>query len=177
MSPFLLFLVHRPFLFVGLYLLIGATDLFDGPIARHFKVTSKLGAKLDGLGDAVLFFCAVLSMLLPPRLEFDLKKSALAICAAFSTKLFVFIFTRLKFKEWNGMHTWLNKSIGAMVYFCLPVFVFMGEVHFGILLAFCILTGVTSLDETIVLLTSKSYNVNHRGILFENFSGRGREKS
>ena len=169
MSLSLPFLIHRPspWWFIGAYLLTGFTDLIDGPIARHYKVTSKLGAKLDGLGDTMLFFCAFGSFLVPPLLKVEVVKCLTAIGVAFLAKLFAFIFTRVKFKEWNGMHTWLSKSVGSAIYLVAPIFVLMGEINFWVVLALSILVGVTALDEILVLVTSETYNPNHRGMLFE----------
>ena len=48
-----LFLVDPTALFWMLYLLIGATDILDGFLARRWKVESEMGAKLDSIADCI----------------------------------------------------------------------------------------------------------------------------
>jgi len=60
-----LLLSHRnPAMFLTFYFAMGATDFLDGKLARHYHWQSKLGTKLDGLGDALFFLCAFVGMFL-----------------------------------------------------------------------------------------------------------------
>lgn len=49
----------------GMIMLIGmATDYLDGKAARYFKVSSKMGSRLDSIGDAVLLLAGFFSVVL-----------------------------------------------------------------------------------------------------------------
>ncbi|HTL80492.1 MAG TPA: CDP-alcohol phosphatidyltransferase family protein, partial [Bacteroidia bacterium] len=58
--PFLLFLVftHREHWFSILFCINLVTDILDGLIARLFRMTTALGAKLDSLADAGMYILA-----------------------------------------------------------------------------------------------------------------------
>jgi len=172
-------LSHRnPVLFIAFYFLLGATDALDGKLARHYHWQSGLGVKLDGLGDAVFFLCAFVSMLLPPRLEFNVPKTLITAGAAILIKLIVLLLTRIRFQEWNGMHTYLNKFFGSLLFFSVPLFVWMGEVNYWVLLALSVALSATALEEMLILLTADTYDPNHRGILIEKLvAGRGHSAS
>jgi len=47
---------------LGILLLIEATDLFDGPIARHFNLSSEYGAALDPYADSISRIIVFFSM-------------------------------------------------------------------------------------------------------------------
>lgn len=172
-----LLLSHRnPAMFIAFYLVMGATDFLDGKLARRYHWNSALGAKLDGLGDALFFLCAFVSMLLPPRLEFNLTKTLVTAGVAISFKLLVLIVTRVRFKEWNGMHTYTNKFFGSLLFFSVPLFVWLGEVNYWVLLALAVALTATALEEMAILFTADRYNPDHRGILIEKFLA-GRERA
>jgi len=168
-SPGLLLSHRNPALFIALYFVIGATDVLDGRLARRHHWKSNLGAKLDGLGDALFFLCAFVSIFLPPRLEFNVTKALATASVPIVLKLFVLVLTRLRFKEWNGMHTYLNRFFGSLLFFSVPLFVWMGKVNYWILLALAVALSVTAVEETVILLTADTYNPDHKGILAEKF--------
>lgn len=55
LSPALLFVSRQPLAFTALYLLCGITDVLDGYLARKWQAESRLGAKLDSLGDFIFW--------------------------------------------------------------------------------------------------------------------------
>jgi len=165
-----LLLSHRnPALFISLYFAMGATDFLDGKLARRYHWRSELGAKLDGLGDALFFLCAFVGMLLPPRLEFNLTKILVTAGVAILFKLVVLVLTRVRFREWNGMHTYTNKFFGSLLFFSVPLFVWMGEVNYWLLLALAVALSAAALEEMAILFTADTYNPDHRGLLAERF--------
>jgi phosphatidylglycerophosphate synthase len=168
-----LLLSHRnPVLFIVFYFALGASDVLDGRLARHNHWQSELGAKLDGLGDVLFFLCAFASMLLPPRLEFNLVKTLTTASVPIALKLFVLFSTRLRFKEWNGMHTYLNKFFGLLLFFSVPLFVWMGEVNYRSLLVLAIAVSMTAVEEAVTLFTADCYDPNHKGIFVEKLLDR-----
>ena len=163
-----LLLSHRnPALFIAFYFIMGITDFLDGKLARRYHWRSELGAKLDGLGDALFFLCSFTGMMLPPRLKFDLMKILVTAGAVILLKLAVLVLTRVRFKEWNGMHTYANKAFGALLFFSVPLFVWMGEVNYWVLLALAVALSAAALEEMAILFTAGAYNPDHRGLLAE----------
>ncbi len=65
--------------FVGLYLIVIATDLVDGPIARRLKQRSDIGAHLDSVADVVLNACLLAGVLI---LCWDLLRDELLLIGA-----------------------------------------------------------------------------------------------
>ncbi|MCL2508502.1 MAG: CDP-alcohol phosphatidyltransferase family protein [Oscillospiraceae bacterium] len=170
------FIVRSPLIYIALYLIIGMTDVLDGPLARRFKVASELGAKLDSFGDIVFFLCIFVSLLVPPRMPFAMFNSIVTISFALAFKLFVIMLTRIKFKVWNGiMHTYLDKTVGFLQFFTIPVFFLMGEINYWIL--FAISTGLclSAVEEAYILLTSSEYDPNHPGVLVKKWLNRSKE--
>jgi CDP-diacylglycerol--glycerol-3-phosphate 3-phosphatidyltransferase len=169
-----LLLSHRnPALFIAFYFVMGITDFLDGRLARRYHWNSTLGTKLDGLGDTLFFLCAFSGMMLPPRLKFDLMKILVTAGIVILIKLGVLFLTRVRFKEWNGMHTYTNKFLGALLFFSVPLFVWMGEVNYWVLLALAVAMCVAALEEAVILFTTETYNPDHRGILAEKLLGSG----
>jgi len=162
------FVAYNPRVYVPLYFFIGLTDVLDGFIARRFKVESDLGAKLDVVSDILFFICIIASMLVPPLMEIELVKSVATIGVAIACKAIVILITRARFQIWTGMmHTYLDKTIGFLQFFAIPIFIWEGRIRYSIVLAISIVLSVSAVEEAIILLTSKTYNPNHKGLLFE----------
>jgi len=180
MSPLLPipFIVHTPWLYVLLYAVIGMTDILDGRIARHFHVESEIGERLDVFGDILFFLCIAASLLVPPRLEFEVAKSLFTISFILVFKLVVILVTRVKFKFWSGMmHTYLDKTIGFLQFFAVPIFIVEGKIRYAVILTITIVQCLSAVEEVAILLTSETYNANHKGIVVEKFLSRRNKKS
>ena len=163
-----LLLAHRhSALFIACYFTLGASDLLDGRLARRYHWQSEFGVKLDGLGDALFFLCAFVSMFFPPRLEFNVAKILITSSVPIAFKLFVLILTRVRFGIWNGMHTYSNKFFDSLLFFSVPVFIWMGEIDLRILLVLAVIATTTAVEETVILFTADTYDPNHKGIFVE----------
>ena len=167
LSVALVFLIRMPWIFTALYLFIGATDFFDGKIARRYHVESDLGSKLDTLGDTMLFLGAFIGIAFFAHLKYDLIKCLIPVVVCVLHKTANVFLARARFKTWNMMHTLLSKSVGAGVYLCAPVFLLLGEVNFYVFLGLIALIVVTFTDETITLLWDDEFDVNSKGIVGE----------
>src|SRR5579872_4863562 len=64
-APVLIFLAldHQPGLFKWLLAVSFFTDSIDGYLSRRFKVTSKLGSRLDSIADDFTVIAAIVGML------------------------------------------------------------------------------------------------------------------
>ena len=167
----LLFLAKWPWVFTALYLVIGLTDVLDGRIARHYHVESKLGAKLDGLGDAVFFLTAAASLAFFARLEIEPLKCLAAMGAGMAHKAANLLVTRVRFKQWNSIHTLMSKSLGVAVYFAVPVFLLLGKANFYMVLGISVMLSLVCIEETVTLLRLAEYDVNSKGVVGEKIAG------
>ena len=180
LSVGLLFL-SRPeqrWLFVAVYLIIGATDFFDGKIARRFDAVSALGSKLDAWGDSALFGAGLICMFFLAKLEIDVIPCVVAISFGVVYKLANVVVTHIRFKEWNMMHTFFNRYVFAGVYFLVPIFFITREINFWVILVFSVLICLACFEETVTLLRMKEYDVGNKGIIGEKIHAKiSREKA
>lgn len=162
-SGLLFFLGGYPVLFTILYLYCGVSDVADGYIARRWKTASDIGAKLDSLGDFVFYMLIMAVFFIYTEVLQDNIVLWLVI-AVLTIRLLNVIITRVKFSQWGMMHTIGNKLSGLLIYFMLPVYILFPElpVTAGMVVVSIALTA--AIEETLILLTSKQYNLNQKSI-------------
>jgi CDP-diacylglycerol--glycerol-3-phosphate 3-phosphatidyltransferase len=99
------------------------SDVADGFIARRFGYTSRLGAQLDSIGDALLFFAAVAGVAaFHPGL---LREHALAGLLLVGAWLVEIGASLLRYRRLSSFHTYASKVAGALLGFMIGVlFVF-----------------------------------------------------
>jgi CDP-diacylglycerol--glycerol-3-phosphate 3-phosphatidyltransferase len=148
------------------YGFVGLTDVLDGWIARKFKLQSDFGAKIDNIADTCVFAVGFISLLFLLKL-YPSVRSVLVLALGVVLKVFSFALTKIRFGEWNTMHTYTNKALGCVLFASVPVCVWMGEINFWAVVGVVACIALTVAEDTYILLTSKTYNVIHRGILFE----------
>ncbi|MCL2494941.1 MAG: CDP-alcohol phosphatidyltransferase family protein [Oscillospiraceae bacterium] len=148
------------------YLIVGGTDALDGWIARKWHFESEFGAKIDNIADTCVFVTGFVSLLFLLRLYPSLPSIAVLSLGA-ALKVFSFALTKVRFGEWNTMHTYTNKALGVVMFSAVPVCVWMGEINFWAVVAVTACIALTVAEDTYILLTSETYNVNHKGLLFE----------
>lgn len=72
--------------------------------------------------------------------------------------------TKAKFKHWGIMHTMGNKLTGLALFLLLPVWILAdGTVRWSII-AVGAIAGLSALEETVILLRSKTYDANRRNV-------------
>ncbi len=177
LSVALLYLVKWPWVFTAVYLVNGLTDVLDGKIARRFHVESKIGSVLDAIGDSLLFACAAISLffLAEPKLRFNYALCLSVLGVAVAYKVANVFVTYARFKQFNMMHTLMNKSVFVSFFFFVPVFLILQEINFWMILAISILICLACLEETVTLFKLKEYNVNCKGVLAEKLLHRRKE--
>ena len=153
--------------FAVVYLIVGLTDVLDGEIARRFNVVSDLGSKLDAWGDSMLFgagFICLFFLADHLRPEAPLK-FLIAIVPAIIYKLANVAVTKLRFGEWNMMHTTFNRYVFVGVYFLVPIIFIRQGMDFWLIAAFSAAICLACFEETVTLLRMESYDVNNKGIV------------
>lgn len=99
------------------------TDAVDGWIARAFAVQSQLGARLDSLGDSLLWCGGVAGLVVFQR---DLLADhAWLVGAALTAWLLELVLAWLRYGRLSSFHTRLSKLAGVLLGVCIGVtFVF-----------------------------------------------------
>ncbi|MDO5843637.1 MAG: CDP-alcohol phosphatidyltransferase family protein [Methanocorpusculum sp.] len=163
LSVSLLFLLWQPVLFIILYIITGLTDFFDGFLARKYHVETEKGALLDSIADHMYFAVIVISAFVGLNLAGDpVVLSVVIIVAAVRTANF--ILTRCKFKRWGFIHTLGNKFTALCLIVIVPVCIYIGEMPHWVVIAFGILAAATAVEESLILLRSHSYDINHKSV-------------
>src|SRR5687768_7364242 len=104
------------------------SDAIDGFLARKYKATSILGAKLDSIGDDLTVLAAVIGLF---AIRFDfIEQEATVFIILFALFLIQVGFSFYRYRKISTFHTYLAK-IAAVVtaIFLLSVF-FFGVVHY-----------------------------------------------
>ncbi len=115
--PILFILVNnkQEIAFVICYAILGATDCFDGIIARKLNQTSELGKRLDSIADLPFYISSAyfIAKLRPEYLE----PNKIMLYIFFSYLALSFIISGVKLKQPMLMHTLMLKYCGVLVYF------------------------------------------------------------
>jgi CDP-diacylglycerol--glycerol-3-phosphate 3-phosphatidyltransferase len=76
------------------------------------------------------------------------------------------VITKIKFRQWSGMHTLGNKITGLLLFVALPACVLLGGMPAFVSVPVCAAAFLSAIEEGAILLTAKSYDPNRR-LLFE----------
>ena len=96
------------------YILIGATDFFDGLIARRFNMTSEIGKALDSIAD--LFFYISSAWFLYYLYPQYLAPNSVLLIMFFSLFFLSFVVSSVLLPKPVMMHTFLLRLNGVLVY-------------------------------------------------------------
>jgi CDP-diacylglycerol--glycerol-3-phosphate 3-phosphatidyltransferase len=142
------------FLLFGLMLL---SDGLDGYIARKWHLTSKLGAKLDSIGDIVTYLSTPLAIWwLWPGI---IKEEAIYIAAVIALYISPAFFSLAKFGELASYHTWIAKASAVLMSAGVVLLVgFKDPTLFHIAVAFLVVEAAENIAITL-LLPEPGYNI------------------
>lgn len=137
------------------------SDIADGLIARAFKVESRLGAKLDSLGDALLTVAVFVGVWrLHPEL---IREHGLALSVFLGAGLLEYVLSVLRYGRLSSFHTWSSKAAG----FLLVVFVAVLFLHGFVPCLFYLAIGVavlSNLEEYALLALLPEWRADVRGV-------------
>lgn len=168
-------LTGYPVLFTVLYFVAGITDIADGFLARYWKVESSLGAKLDSLGDFILYTLIVWVFLVFTSISSNATVKVM-IVSIFICKAIALTITKIKFGQWGMIHTLANKLSGLLVYFSLPAYILYPGMPMWVIVIICSFALFASIEENAIVLFSKTYDINHKS-LFIRSSGIKKNRS
>jgi phosphatidylglycerophosphate synthase len=137
--------------------------MFDGLLARKFHWESNFGAKLDGFADIALILSVLVVVLLVLKLRF---KSYVLICVGgiALVRAVNLLFTRIKFKQWSTMHSFLIRYTAVPIYLIAPILVWTGNALNELVMTMLIAILVSVLEETWILALLKDYDMNTKSI-------------
>jgi phosphatidylglycerophosphate synthase len=153
--------VEKMDLFKWLLLASFFTDAIDGFLARKYKATSILGAKLDSIGDDLTVLAGAIG-LFATQLDF-IRQEAVVFIILFFLFLIQVGFSFYRYKKISTFHTYLAK-IAAVVTaaFLLSVF-FLETIYYPLFYMAAAITGIELIEEIILVAIMKDYESNVKG--------------
>lgn len=143
------------------FVLSGITDILDGYLARKFNCATEKGAKLDSLGDLVIITFVIIYFII---WEFDLIKWNITLIAIIIIIRFLSVIVCWsKNGQIYGLHTFLNKFIGFVVFIGIAVF-FLTETFYFLNLTLWIAL-ISAIEELIIFLKVTKPDINTKSIL------------
>ena len=105
--------------FYIIYLYCGLSDMIDGFLARKYKITSEMGAKIDSIADMIFVFGSILKII--PVIEIPIA-IYIWITIIILIKVFNIILGYIQYKKLTLLHTIANKITG-FVLFIIPLMI------------------------------------------------------
>jgi len=138
------------------------TDAIDGFLARKYKATSILGAKLDSIGDDLTVLAAAIGLF---TFHFEFVKENIVVFAALFCLFLIQVGLSIyRYRKISTFHTYLAKTAAVVTaIFMLSVF-FLGKVSYPLFYAAAALTGVELIEEIILVLLLRDYTSNVKGL-------------
>ena len=149
-APILLLLAWEGYrnAFIVLLLASLVSDAIDGYIARRFNVSSKLGTRLDSLGDMAIYLTVpICAWWLWPQI---LKQEALFVFIAIAAYVVPLIVGLIKFRKVPSYHT-LGAKIAAVFMSIAILFMFLTEFTWIFRIA-AIFQAVVACEEILITI-------------------------
>lgn len=141
------------------------TDVVDGYLARRWKVTSKVGARLDSAADDLLFITCIISLFYF-HLLFLMQYSYIIIPVLlfFGIKFLLLICKHNRIV--SGMHTYLTKASAFLQALFFITTAFWGPSDILFLIAI-FSTIIAIIEEIVIIIISKRLKENTKGLFFK----------
>jgi CDP-diacylglycerol--glycerol-3-phosphate 3-phosphatidyltransferase len=149
--------------FFILYTVCGFSDVLDGILARRLKATSRFGAFLDSIAD-VMFLIMSLGVVFLEKFYWSPNLIAIIVIIMI-LRITNLAYTRYKFKQWGMIHTIGNKLTGLLIFVIIPIAIIFGELKIFFILLVGLMGILSAIDESIILMKSRDYDVNKRSFL------------
>ena len=161
-APILLFLAWEGYrnAFIILLLVSLLSDAIDGYIARKFSVSSKVGTRLDSLGDMAIYLTVpICAWWLWPQI---LKQEALFVFIAIAAYVVPLIAGLIKFRKIPSYHT-LGAKIAAVFMSIAIMFLFIFEFTWIFRIA-AVFQVVVACEEVLITIRLPILRSNVRSI-------------
>lgn len=149
-------------LFFVIYTFSGFSDALDGWVARRTGTSSEFGAKLDSAAD-LLFYVVMMLRILPELVRRLPGWIWYWVGLIVVMRAALYLTVALRFHRFSSPHTYLNKLTGLFV-FLIPYFT-CGAALYGYSIAACVVGTLSSAEEWVLDLESKSDQPDRKSIL------------
>lgn len=146
--------------FLILYITCGFSDIADGFLARHFKLSTKFGALFDSIADFIFFASSIIVIFLSGFSWSPILIIFIGIIIFLRTVNIVY--TRYKFNHWGIIHTIGNKLTGLLLFFTIPVAVISKDLPVIVIITIGVVGFYSAVDESLILIKSNTYDVNQK---------------
>jgi len=155
----IIFANNNKFVFC-IVLLCGLTDVLDGYIARKYHFESKLGAKLDSLGDYVFFLILVLYFFI---WHIDLiKDNSILIGIIIIVRLLSLFICWINNRKIYSLHTISNKITGLLLF--IGILVEILSERKDIILFLLVIALISAFEELMIMIIEKEPDINIKSI-------------
>lgn len=161
----LLLTLDNKYLFSGLVLFVGLTDIADGYIARKYNLASKLGAKLDSLGD--LFFFGIILLVIFYRYNWILTGNYIWFLIIVLLKISTAVITKIRTREFLFIHTIANKATGLLV--CIGILVLPYCDNENLFLGVFLIATLSAAEELGIVIRYKTPDINQKSIFAKSY--------
>lgn len=155
-----IFCGHR-LLFAWLIIINLVTDALDGFIARHWKLETPIGAKLDSIGDLMTEVLALLGLVIFEQAF--MRSHILAFGLLLGVSLLAQVLSLLRFRRLISLHLYLSKltTILLAAFFIVFFLIAYSPALFYTMIVVGILAGI---EELAVLCVLKKHQEDVRGL-------------
>lgn len=138
------------------------TDAIDGFLARRYRATSILGAKLDSIGDDLTVLAAAIGLFVTESgFIFEHKEIFIALFALFLVQVGASFY---RYGKISTFHTWAAKTAAVVTaIFLLSVF-FLEQIHVPLFFIAATLTAIELVEEIILVAILQDYRSNVKGL-------------
>jgi CDP-diacylglycerol--glycerol-3-phosphate 3-phosphatidyltransferase len=137
------------------------SDIADGFIARRFGLTSRLGALLDSIGDALLFFVALFGVLVfYPELLHAHAMAGLLLMGSWIVEIAAAL---IRYRRLSSFHTYLSKAAAYLLGISIGV-LFLWGLPAALLYVAVTASVVANLEELVLIWLLPQWRPNVRGL-------------
>ena len=151
-----------------LFTTAGITDVLDGMIARRTDTASRFGARLDSFADMVMFGVMVACAIVwAGNRLWALAPYLIAVAGIRFANLIIAV---CRFRQFAAIHTWGNKLTGILVFISFCVYILTDSL--AALIPVVAVAALAALEETVILITSATLNLNRKSIFIKSKEGK-----
>lgn len=155
-----LVLIDARLIFLGFYLVVGATDAIDGYVARRFNQVSEFGKTIDSVAD-LLFYIATAWFLYQLYPDYILANSVL-LFTFFGLLGFSFVVSAIVVKTPVMMHTNMLRWAAVLVYMLVISSYFLDTTLFVRFILIFYLVGFT--EEILIFIFFPNFDRDAKSI-------------
>lgn len=136
--------------FIGVLLFAEFTDVLDGFLARTLKQITKIGARLDSVGDFVIYTTiAICAWILWPDI---IKREILYLGLVVVSFTVPVIIGLIKFHRFTSYHTWSVKlAVTATVIAYILLFTGLADWPFRVAALLCVYAAIEEIAITLII--------------------------